>query len=679
MKLVYPEFLWAFFLLAIPIIVHLFNFKRYKTLHFSSLTFLRSVTQQTRSTQKLKHIVTLLLRILAISALILAFAQPIIPGKSNSGGSESTLAIYIDNSFSMQARGNTGSLLNEAKETARKVIESVPLGTNLMLLTNALDAAELRLISTSELNDQLDKIDFYPASATIPNVLNAVTTKLEGEFNRPNTQVMLLSDFQQGSLLFHEKLEDTTTRILPVQLIPQNTSNLFIDSVWFDQPLRKINVNNTLHVRVENAGNQDLNNVSLNLKVNEYSRQTLVDLPARKSVEVTFNYTDKSTGWKRAMVEIEDDQVFFDDAFYFSYEVKERMNVIVLTEDGAKPYATKVFETEPFFHVQELEVNQFKGELLDESDVLVVNGLTAIPSGIVQLCLDFVEADKSLIIIPSKNSDITSYNNFFSRLQLPILKNLSSNSLRLNKINYADPFFHGVFDKQPDNIQLPKVANYYRSTSTSKTNVIPLVLFENDEHLFVKSGANKKVFAFYMGTDDRFGKVHEHILFSTVLLRAAELSQTSGKMWLTLGKDEAISISRPKGFQGALKMKNDQLEFIPPALSVGGRDVIMPGKNELGVSLNAGHFAIMANNDVLSYLTTNYDREESMLAYYSKAEIEEQLISSGFSSVQAQTLTTVAEKEQFKLDKPTEYWRILLILGGLFLLMEMLVTAFWRV
>jgi hypothetical protein len=678
MKLVYPEFLWAFFLLAIPIIVHLFNFKRYKTLHFSSLTFLRSVTQQTRSTQKLKHIVTLFLRILAISALIFAFAQPIIPGKSNSGGSESTLAIYVDNSFSMQARGNSGSLLNEAKEAARKVMESIPPGTNLMLVTNALDATELRLISASELNDQLDKIDFYPAPASIPNVINAVKTKLEREFNRPTTQIMLLSDFQHGSLSFHDWIEDTSTRILPVQLIPQNTSNLFIDSVWFDQPLRKVNVNNTLHVRVENSGDQDLNNVSLNLQVNEYSRQTLVDLPARKSMEVTFNYTDKSTGWKRAMVEIEDDQVFFDDAFFFSYEVKERMKVIVLKEDGSKPYAAKVFETEPFFHVQEVEANQFKGELLDDSDVLVVNGLTVIPSGIMQLCIDFVEADKSLIIIPSKNSDITSYNNFLSRLQLPIFKNLSNNSLRLNKINYEDPFFHGVFDKQPDNIQLPKVINYYRSGSTSKTNVIPLVLFENDDQLIVRSGANKKAFAFYMGTDESFGRVHEHILFSTVLLRAAELSQTSGRMWLTLGRDEAISVHRPKGFQGAMKLKNDQLEMIPPATSFGGRDLIMPGKNELGLSLLAGHLAIMANSDVLSYLSTNYDRQESLLDYYSSTEIEDQLISYGFSSVHAQTLTTVAEKEQFKLAKPTEYWRILLILGGLFLLMEMLVTAFWR-
>ncbi len=98
MNFVYPEFLWALFALAIPVIIHLFNFRRYKTLYFSSLKFIKHVDQQTRSTQKVKHLLVLALRILALAALIFAFAQPYIPVESSAGsGGKPVLAIYIDN------------------------------------------------------------------------------------------------------------------------------------------------------------------------------------------------------------------------------------------------------------------------------------------------------------------------------------------------------------------------------------------------------------------------------------------------------------------------------------------------------------------------------------------------------------------------------------------------------
>ena len=75
MKFLYPEFLWALTVLAIPIIIHLFNFKRYKTLYFSSLNFIKHVDQKTKSTQRLKHLLVLLMSLLAFTFLALAFAH----------------------------------------------------------------------------------------------------------------------------------------------------------------------------------------------------------------------------------------------------------------------------------------------------------------------------------------------------------------------------------------------------------------------------------------------------------------------------------------------------------------------------------------------------------------------------------------------------------------------------
>ena len=148
MKFLYPEFLWALAVLVIPIVIHLFNFKRYKTLYFSSLKFIRQVDQKTKSTQRLKHLLVLLSRLLAFTFLVLAFAQPYFPNEGSSNeAKESVLAFYIDNSFSMQARGAEGELLSQARENARSIIEKAPLDTRFLIGTNDMSGSEERLLS----------------------------------------------------------------------------------------------------------------------------------------------------------------------------------------------------------------------------------------------------------------------------------------------------------------------------------------------------------------------------------------------------------------------------------------------------------------------------------------------------------------------------------------------------
>ena len=125
MKFAYPEFLYALFAIAIPIIIHLFNFRKFKKIYFSNVEFLKEVQQETQSKSQLKHLLILLSRILAIAFLVLAFAQPFIPvSDTDIADQNNVVGIYIDNSFSMETIGENGSLLNEAKNKAIEVVNS---------------------------------------------------------------------------------------------------------------------------------------------------------------------------------------------------------------------------------------------------------------------------------------------------------------------------------------------------------------------------------------------------------------------------------------------------------------------------------------------------------------------------------------------------------------------------
>ena len=117
MKFLYPEFLWALSLIAIPIIIHLFNFRKFKKIYFSDISFLKEVKEETKSRSQLKHLLILLCRILAISTLVLAFCYPFLPSENQQGNNlEKTVSIYIDNSLSMDMKGSNGYFLDLAKE-----------------------------------------------------------------------------------------------------------------------------------------------------------------------------------------------------------------------------------------------------------------------------------------------------------------------------------------------------------------------------------------------------------------------------------------------------------------------------------------------------------------------------------------------------------------------------------
>jgi len=114
-QFVYPFFLWFLAALSIPIIIHLFNFRRFKKIEFTNVRFLKEIKEQTQSHSKLKHLLVLLMRLMALAFLILAFAQPFVPTKSTESSGQQIVSLYIDNSFSMNLSGKEGSSFRQGR------------------------------------------------------------------------------------------------------------------------------------------------------------------------------------------------------------------------------------------------------------------------------------------------------------------------------------------------------------------------------------------------------------------------------------------------------------------------------------------------------------------------------------------------------------------------------------
>src|SRR6188474_2264658 len=104
-----PLLLWGLLAAAVPIAIHLLNRRRHKTIQWAAMQFLLKATRESRGKKKLRHILILTCRALALAALAFAAAKPVISGLFGWGGGKVDLVVLLlDRSASMEAKPADG-------------------------------------------------------------------------------------------------------------------------------------------------------------------------------------------------------------------------------------------------------------------------------------------------------------------------------------------------------------------------------------------------------------------------------------------------------------------------------------------------------------------------------------------------------------------------------------------
>lgn len=679
MKFEYPAFLFGFFLLVIPIVIHLFNFRRYKTIYFSSLRFLKQIDEETKSTQRLKHILVLISRLLLFSFLILAFAQPYIPvDETTSQGSQPALAIYIDNSFSMSLKGTSGELLSEAKEQARTMIQDAPEETAILLATNEMDGVEQRFGTKADAIERLDKLTLSPLKRNIDDVVNWLHERFEqynNEVKKLGTkQLILLSDFQTNTSRFDKIKANENIYHYPIQLFPQVKSNVFVDSVWFSNPNFKTGVNNECSIRVKNSGEVDLTNLELQLEIAGSKRDVFLDVKANDFTITTINFSDTKPGFKEAIIRLNDKQFFEDDEFYFSYTVRDNTSALIVNGADAVPNIEKVYQLDDFYKTKSISESAVTPEEFKKTDLIVLNGLREISSGMSQNTQEFIKNGGSLAIFPGEISDMNSYNTFLSKIGLPKLGSQKVGENKLKNIQYNDKFFKGVFDKKPENVSLPLLKKTY-SVNNTGSSAISILQMQNGNALFMR-GISSNTYLFASSLHPSFGNFTSNALFSSIVLRMGELSHRTLPLYLTIGSDAKFPIFGMKSSEKTLVLKNQENEFIPLIESANQLTYIslsgIPSKQ-----IKAGNYGIY-DEDKIGITSLNYDRAESIISYITADEIKSKMLEKGLKNVVFSSMENGQELTRIDLSKPVEYWRICVMLALIFVLIEMALLKFMK-
>lgn len=677
MKFQHPGYLFFLFFLIIPIIIHLYSFRQYKTFYFSSIIFLKNIDQETKSIRKLKQLLILISRLLAMLFLVLAFCQPFIPLKNNNlKNSGNVISIYIDNSFSMSQLGTEGQLLSEAKEYAKKIINQTPTNTRILLFTNELSAVEEQFTSKTNLLNRLDKIKIQSSTSTINKVIeriqNIVTNHKEIS-NKNTKQYIYLSDFQKSksktSININEK---EVSYFYPIQLKPQSKNNISIDSIWFNEPNFKTKINNELTIRVSNYGEDDFKNLELVLEVNETKRTVFVDIDAEKSKDIVINYTDYKPGVKQGKIHIIDKYLNFDDDYFFSYEVKPNSSILIIEGEDAHRSINQVFSLDHYYKVSNISSGSFLPEKLKNKQLVILNGVKDINEGLANNLKTFQSKGGSIVLFPSKDAEISSWNKFLNSIGISSISTFEKLNLETEKPIIQSNFYKGIFEETPKNIPLPKVKGYYpvknniNSTLLSLQNNKPLWIKQNNSYLFTSL------------LDSTTSTIVSNSLYPVILLRIAELSQQKMDISHFLGKENRIQIHPPEDIENSeFHLINSDLDLIPYSEEINNEIFISLVGLQEQQGLKQGIYEL-TNKKYKTSIAFNYPRLESDISTFNSDEIKSLFQGVKTTHLNYNLIESGSESLKVDLEKPQEFWRIFLILTLIFVLTEMALTRFMK-
>ena len=676
MKFEHSEFLFGFLLLLIPIIIHLFNFRKHKIFYFSSIQFLKNIQEESKSVKKIKDILVLSARILAFSCLILAFAQPYLPLKNEPNNKlPSITAIYIDNSFSMSQLGTDGQLLSEAKEQARKFILQSTNNTKFLLVSNELSGIERKIFNQKDALQRLDKIILSPQSHPISRIVNwmkeSVSSISYGE-KYPPLKIVLLSDFQKKQTNFNELNKDNYNHYYPIQFVPEETSNISIDSIWFTDPNFKIKQNNELTIQLTNHGKDEVKNKELTLDINGSKRTVFFEIPSKSSKNITINYADYQTGLKSGALHINDNHLKFDDDYYFTYEVFNKANILIINGEQQNANISKTYGLDNYYHVSEISATSFVADQLTDKQLVVLNGINSFSDGMIEALVEFTVQHGSLIFFPGTNIEYNTVNKLMSELNTGSFSILKTSQFSIQNITYEDPFFKGIFEKKPEKLNVPLIKKNYRFTPNNTTAT--LISLNNNEPLLIK---NKTSIVYTSCLDSTFSNLISNALFPSILLRTAEISQKRNPLSLTIGTHEAFPVYTPTPKDIPFRLSNSSIEITPT----------VERKNQINyVSLSGIQSSRLQKQgvydlkcaDFITKIALNLNRTESNLEVLSQSEISKQLTSSEIVHQHIDSIENGIESKQLDLEKPKEYWRIFIILALLFFVAEMVIIKFMR-
>lgn len=681
MMFVYPTFLWALLAVSIPVIIHLFNFRRYKKVYFTNVKFLKELQHESKSKSRLKEILILIARCLTIACLILAFCQPVLTDnkKALSAGSNA-VSIYIDNSFSMENVQKQGPLISIAKLRAKDIVKAYGNADKFQLITNDFEGKHQRFYSKEDILNAIEEVKISPAVKPISSVIKRQAEFLQNS-SAKNLKVYAISDAQKSTFDFEAAKIDTSVKAVLVPLTANAVNNVYVDSCWFETPLQQKGFIQKLHATVVNTGNSAVNAGSAKLFLNSQQLALAsfsIDPASKKEIQFTFEC--KQSGFNFGSIKIEDYPITFDDELFFAFNSKVNISATLINGKNNKDnsFATLLNSDSLFrfnqFNEQAIDFSSFK-----TSDVVILHGLSEISSGLLSELTKFTSQGGTIIFAPAEDGKTDSYNTMLSAFRLPEITGFDTASIKTDKIQTENKFYSGVFEKMEDRINLPLITSHFKVTASSRSNFETILSLQNGDALLGSNRVNNGIVYFFSAPlDAASGNFTKHALFVPTIyrmcfnsLKFVQLSYQVNSNTVINLKNESNTSEQPPH----IREVNNKADIVPEIHTINN-SLFLYTRSQISLP---GYYLVEKNKQALLPLAFNHSRKESDLACYTSADLSKvieiknlknfSIIDNTGEDISSQIL----EEAQGK-----KLWKLFIILALTFIALEITLLRFLK-
>ena len=633
---------------------------------FSNVAMLKEIQTESRKTRQIKKWLVLTARMMAITALVLAFARPYLPNKNNKDGRQ-LVSIYLDNSQSMGAEGENGQLFENAKNAARQIIENLPAEAEIQILDNALSPFTNRIFTPANATNLIDdlEMDFHP------NDIGAIVQKVNNNYiaeGYASQHTFAISDFQTTGEVGGVVL-DSNINLNLVRLVPEMLQNLSIDSVWLDEPVVRPESPVKLKVKVVNNGAEDVESSSIVLKINGVQQGVEsfgIQSKGQEILDLTFSSSQK--GWIEGEVSLTDVPVIFDNQYFFSLNIKQSINLLHIGKPASS--IAKIFGSDKVFQYSTTSEGNVDYARLNSYDFIILNELNDIGSGLAEQLKLFLEKGGVVAVLPT--AGIASYSDANAILGLASYEAVSSKNLSISSEDLRQPFIRDVYKRIPKNTLLPKVSKCYILKPSIGSESI-LSLKDNSTILLRKRLGLGSLFQFALPLDASYSNLAQHELFVLSMLKMAFSKSEKQQLAYNVFSDEAISLSQSKGAEtNVLLVKEDQVILVESTVNKGSLRFWL--NDEISES---GVYTIQnKDKEELAKVALNYSRNESRQKFATEEELKERF---GGAKVTVSNSTAASLKNATdSLSSGKPLWKLFIALCLIFLLIEILLLRFLK-
>lgn len=703
MSFLNPLFLVGLISVAVPILIYLWNVRKPKRVRFSTLAFFETLKNTALKRIRFKRWLLLLIRALAIIAMVIAASRPFVPPDFGWGtGSEpKAVAILIDNGPSMEQISRDGPYIEIAKYVAEAIIELSGNEDRLTLEVSHGESISVPMLNSGPLTPSLRQVEVVNAGNYMAERLESVIQRLR-DADEPNKILYLITDSREITGREIEKLSGNLYDEIYMKVVRVDgaeTLNFGFERVEIESTGGETGGELLLRVVVRNYGNRMISNSFLSLVLDqELISQQGFSIDARSTTDFVFELPVSDNQLIAAELILEGDELEFDNHFYGGIRLPGIKNILVLSDDRRtemgsgsdftsylRPMLEIASEDGRRFNIMFSQPEEFDTSQLSDYDAIVLDGIRNIPDFLGQTLIDHVQNGAGLLFMPNAEGNMANYNRFLGYASPLRFSNVYGSYASFDPIDRlaipddGHPILETIFDRSEDEelrLNVPEIFYYYEIEAASRPGDFSILNSRTGRALLyeVRAGAGRMVVS-AIGSDPGWSNFPVKPLFAPLFYRTVDyLARGEGAMIQKAELGEAFRFRIDGNPENARLMKDGETIIPEIRQTVQGADLSYPGIEWLPGWLT------VQTADQKFLIGLNQSTMESEFRTLDNTEME-RILSEKFPQVQMLDLKNEMGEIARDLELATfgrEIWYWFVFIAIILLLLESLISRYYK-